>query len=537
MYLSRSVSALGKSAAARTPVKASARPILRWKRSKLRFIVIYTSRFLFLDPLHGGVESGVFACEELPPGEWDFFVGNGADPLQRFAALRNVVGDGVLEAISVGQPFDDGGQRGGRGPCAEEAGSVEVFQSARQDLRRGSGAAVHQHGQRSPKRLRAGEDYEFDGEAAQVLGAQLKAGLIGKPSGDPHGQTTDTARIAAHVDYEAPAVPASFDGLFHGLGEPFGIEEDVEPHVSDIPRQPAPFAPGGQRGHIAQAHDLAAGRCAVKADGDLAAGAVQKFHGDGGTDAALEARQHGAAQVEVEQGRVLELRLDSRQHRRDCSVPNAQNFPPGLDAFGGRRRSVIQLRYDSVTLQDAQVDAGVGFAGVLLRLVRGSIQVVVDVCGKDAKVRLLQPSQHVVEDFANLIRGLGGFHLGAQFVVHRLPVQAAELGIPVFVANRGPYLFEGLDVGAALRGRHGLAGGGDRAGDGQREYLGAVQHALNYSLLVSTTPLTWNRAGGAQIRHTLRPAAARICRHRRDGQYYCVTNGLRPCGAAWRAAA
>src|ERR1035438_8617844 len=39
------------------------------------------------------------------------------------------------------------------------------------------------------------------------------------------------------------AVAASLDGLFHRLGEPFGIEEDIESHVSDILRQPAPLAP------------------------------------------------------------------------------------------------------------------------------------------------------------------------------------------------------------------------------------------------------------------------------------------------------
>ena len=141
---------------------------------------------------------------------------------------------------------------------------------------------------------------------------------------------------------------------------------------------------------------------------------------------------------------------------------------PGLTPLAAAGEPFIDGGNDGSVLQDAQVDAGAGFA------VRGGIEIVVDGGGKDAEVGLLQASHHIVEDFANRIGGLGGFNFGAQLVVHGLPIEPAEFGVPVFVANRGPDFLEGFDAGGAVGG---LAGGGGCRGERQHEYPGTVQHA------------------------------------------------------------
>ena len=346
---------------------------------------------------------------------------------------------------------------------------LDVFQAARQDLGGGGGAAIHQHGQRSAKGFGAGEDHELEREAAQVLGAQLETGLVGEPSGDTHGEAADAAGLPRRSMTKPRQSRHPLMASSMVLASPSGSRKILNRTEADVLRQAAPLAPDGRRRQVAQADDLAAGGGAVEVDGDLAVGAIQEFDGDGGTGSAFEASQDGAAQAEVEQGRVLELLLDSRYHGSDLGIADAQDLPAGFDAFGGRGRAFIDGGNDGAAVEDAQVDPGVGFAAI-----RGGIEVVVDGGGKDAEVGLLQASHHVVEDFANGVGGLGGFDFGAQFVVHGLPVEAAEFGVPVFVADRGPDLLEGFDAGGAVGG---LAGGGGCGGDCQHEYPGTVQHA------------------------------------------------------------
>src|SRR5690242_5779335 len=73
-------------------------------------------------------------------------------------------------------------------------------------------------------------------------------------------------------------------------------------------------------------------------------------------------------------------------------------------------------------------------------------------------MRLAQASHHLTHRLAGLLHGGGALDLRPQFVVNRRPVDAAEAGIPVLIANGGPDQFEGFDVEALLlRGKGVLA--------------------------------------------------------------------------------
>src|SRR5258708_13441083 len=70
----------------------------------------------------------------------------------------------------------------------------------------------------------------------------------------------------------------------------------------------------------------------------------------------------------------------------------------------------------------------------------------------------MQPAEHIAHGLAGLRHGLRLFDRGLKLVVHSLPVEAAQLGIPVRIAHRLPDLLERCDVESFLSGRE-LAGG------------------------------------------------------------------------------
>src|ERR1039458_8577157 len=189
---------------------------------------------LFLNPAYRSVEHGVLSFEQLMAGEFDFLVGGYADAFERLAAFGNVIGDGVLKAVAVGQPSKIGGQGGAGGASADDTGAAQVLHAACENLGGGSGTAVNQDGERSEKGLGPGEDGELDGGAAEEHGAEALALLVGEPAGHAGSQTPDAAGIAAQIDDEAIASLAGFDGLLKGGDERIGLEEQVEAHVAYV---------------------------------------------------------------------------------------------------------------------------------------------------------------------------------------------------------------------------------------------------------------------------------------------------------------
>jgi len=65
-------------------------------------------------------------------------------------------------------------------------------------------------------------------------------------------------------------------------------------------------------------------------------------------------------------------------------------------------------------------------------------------------VGLLEAREHVGHDGAGAAVVAAASTLGRSFVVDGLPIEAAQLGVPVFVADGLPDHFEGIDVQLAL---------------------------------------------------------------------------------------
>src|ERR1039458_9181441 len=140
-------------------------------------------------------------------GEFDFLVGSHTEAFERLAACGDVIGDGVLEAVAIGQPGKNGGQGGAGSASADDAGAAEILHAAGEDLRGGSRATVDEDSERSEKGLGPGEDGELDGGPAEEHGAEVLALLIGEPTDHAGSQTADAAGVAAQIDDEAVAIP------------------------------------------------------------------------------------------------------------------------------------------------------------------------------------------------------------------------------------------------------------------------------------------------------------------------------------------
>src|SRR5271157_2358267 len=135
MYLSRMVSAFGRSSAAaraETADTSSATPIQALRLVAGTFIMCLTSRpwscVMFSDPINRGIQDRILPCEQLAARRTHFLIGRHANAFERLAALRDVIGNGVLESVAVGQPFDNGWQRRAGGARAENPRPAHVFQ-------------------------------------------------------------------------------------------------------------------------------------------------------------------------------------------------------------------------------------------------------------------------------------------------------------------------------------------------------------------------------------------------------------------------
>src|ERR1017187_7230372 len=92
---------------------------------------------LFLNPAYRSIEHGVLSFEQLMAGEFDFLVGGYPEAFERLAAFGDVIGDGVLEAVAVGQPGKNGRQSGAGGASADNAGAAEVLHARSEERRVG----------------------------------------------------------------------------------------------------------------------------------------------------------------------------------------------------------------------------------------------------------------------------------------------------------------------------------------------------------------------------------------------------------------
>jgi len=86
-------------------------------------------------------------------------------------------------------------------------------------------------------------------------------------------------------------------------------------------------------------------------------------------------------------------------------------------------------------------------------------------------MRLADAPDHLLKHLPGLAHGFGFLHRRKIFIVHGLPIQATELGIPILIANSSPDEFERFEIETALwRGeRRFSSGDGSGRGRGEKE--------------------------------------------------------------------
>src|SRR5713101_1361143 len=118
-----------------------------------------------------------------------------------------------------------------------------------------------------------------------------------------------------------------------------------------------------------------------------------------------------------------------------------------MDSLRGRWRTIFNGRHERVVVEHPDIQARGAAAA---RFTGTGIQIAVNISGNDGKVRLAQASHHLAHHLTRLLHSDCALELGPQFVVYADPIDAAEAGIPVLVADGGPDQLEGFDIETLL---------------------------------------------------------------------------------------
>ena len=121
--------------------------------------------------------------------------------------------------------------------------------------------------------------------------------------------------------------------------------------------------------------------------------------------------------------------------------------PAGLDPGFHRRTSLRHCRDDRATLDETNIEAD------LSRPLVGVFETLVELSRNDPEMCLVQPVDRLADRCAGILHARRGLDLRTHCVMNGLPIQTAELGVEVLVANCFPHDLERLDVFGSLRGR------------------------------------------------------------------------------------
>ena len=314
---------------------------------------------------------------------------------------------------------------------------------------------------------------------------RLQAGSIDEPARDPHGQPADTARIAADVDDEALAVAAAVDGIFEGLGQCVGLHELVESHVSDVRPQPCAIPTRNNRGACCPAHHaaarLGAGECPGRPRGR------QPSRNSMCTGCAGRPLQPVRARIapsrmssSVESANCSRMLRESRARSRSPLTRTISQ--PGLTPRSAAGEPGSHGGDEGMSVDHAHVDAGGAIpASRSARRVghrSRSLHLPYTSPGNTPKCVWWRRSsmEEITARASPLV--LAVFDFGTQLIVHGLPVQAAEFGVPVLIPHGLPDVLERIDIGLTVRGAE-FRLAEDQGGPGadQHDYPKAADHS------------------------------------------------------------
>ena len=160
---------------------------------------------------------------------------------------------------------------------------------------------------------------------------------------------------------------------------------------------------------------------------------VEEIHPDDRSDAGMQPGEHGPGPVGGQQSLCPSIGffrgLEDLDHRLAADF---LDDPSRLDARSGRGEPWRHVRHDHASIDHPDLQAQ--HAGPVV----GVLEVLLQLGGDDREVGLMQSLERVVHGVAGLGHGPGMLDLGSQFVMDGLPVETAELGIEMPVADGLP---------------------------------------------------------------------------------------------------
>ena len=106
-----------------------------------------------------------------------------------------------------------------------------------------------------------------------------------------------------------------------------------------------------------------------------------------------------------------------------------------MHSLRGSWGAVFNARHKRMSVEHPHIQAGGSAAAPFTG---AGIHIVVNIIRNDGEVRLAQASHHLAHYLARLLHSDRALELGTQFVVYADPVDAAEAGVPVLVADGRP---------------------------------------------------------------------------------------------------
>ena len=269
---------------------------------------------------------------------------------------------------------------------------------------------------------------------------------------DGHGR--DATRVPPEIDDEAGRFAEPRHRVFESPEDVHRIEPDVEGEVSDVAVYRALLVPHVLRGEVAELGGGALGLDPGHLHVALAVAAVVECDGHVLTDRPLDAILDREGLVVPE---ILGHRLglgDLREDGGDVFALDLRDDPSGGDSGIGGRAGAHPgdhgLIVDHADLDPDLPDALAAGLGIVVH--------VVHLLGDDREVRDAQGADELAHGLAGPGHRLRRLDPGPERVANRLPVEAAQLRIPVLVPDRRPHVIERRDVGLACGGVEG--GGG-----------------------------------------------------------------------------
>jgi hypothetical protein len=260
-----------------------------------------------------------------------------------------------------------------------------------------------------------------------------------------HRHHADPARVSAHIDDEAVTGHTGLDCVAERLHDLRRVQEKIEAHVADIAFELSGLEPDVRCGQVSKVRRRAFRSRTDDVPFDTPITGVEKCDMYRGSGGARELRENRAREIQLARRRVaVELRY-AAQRCRQFNAIDAVDLPAGAHAF------FRGLGDGCPPIENANVETRSSVRGLCC------LQVAISIGRDQLEVRLAETADHFAHDGARLGHGARAFDFRTQLVARGVPIDTAEVLVPVLIADGRPDELEGFQVETLLlRGERGL---------------------------------------------------------------------------------